>query len=226
MAALVRERCGIGQCVDAALMESAFSFMEAHVPAYEKTGKIGMRSGARLADSAPNTLFPTRDGKYVHIATLADTVFRRLASAMGRPELGADPRFAEQKARSRNEALIEGIVAEWTGKHDLCEIEAVLEQAEVPASRVYDMADIFKDAQYQARNMLVPTPDDDLGSVTLAGVVPKLSVTPGRLRWSGHRIGQDTRSFLRRVAGLPDAEIDRLVAEGVIFCDPHSESSR
>ena len=225
MAALVRERCGIGQCVDAALMESAFSFMEAHVPAYEKTGKIGMRSGARLADSAPNTLFPTRDGKYVHIATLADTVFRRLASAMGRPELGADPRFAEQKARSRNEALIEGIVAEWTGKHDLCEIEAVLEQAEVPASRVYDMADIFKDAQYQARNMLVPTPDDDLGSVTLAGVVPKLSATPGRLRWSGHRIGQDTRSFLRRVAGLPDAEIDRLVAEGVIFCDPRSESS-
>jgi crotonobetainyl-CoA:carnitine CoA-transferase CaiB-like acyl-CoA transferase len=225
MAALVRERSGIGQCVDAALMECAFSFMEAHVPAYEKTGKIGMRSGARLADSAPNTLFPTRDGKYVHIATLADTVFRRLASAMGRPELGADPRFAEQKARSRNEALIEGIVAEWTGKHELCEIEAVLERAEVPASRVYDMADIFKDAQYQARNMLVPTPDDDLGSVTLAGVVPKLSATPGRLRWSGHRIGQDTRSFLRQVAGLPDAEIDRLVAAGVIFCDPRSESS-
>jgi crotonobetainyl-CoA:carnitine CoA-transferase CaiB-like acyl-CoA transferase len=224
MAVLVREKTGIGQCVDATLIESAFSFMEAYVPAYEKTGKIGMRSGARLADSAPNTLFPTRDGSHVHIAALADSVFRRLAVAMGRPELATDPRFAEQKARSRNEALIEGIVAEWTSAHDLDEIEAILKQGDVPASRIYSMADIFKDPHYKAREMLVPTPDEHLGSVTLAGVVPKLSATPGRLRWSGHRIGQDTRSFLRELAGLSDAEIDRLAAEGIIFCDPQSES--
>jgi crotonobetainyl-CoA:carnitine CoA-transferase CaiB-like acyl-CoA transferase len=224
MAVLVREKTGIGQCVDATLIESAFSFMEAYVPAYEKTGKIGMRSGARLADSAPNTLFPTRDGSHVHIAALADSVFRRLAVAMGRPELATDPRFAEQKARSRNEALIEGIVAEWTSAHDLDEIEAILKQGDVPASRIYNMADIFKDPHYKAREMLVPTPDEHLGSVTLAGVVPKLSATPGRLRWSGHRIGQDTRSFLRELAGLSDAEIDRLAAEGIIFCDPQSES--
>jgi crotonobetainyl-CoA:carnitine CoA-transferase CaiB-like acyl-CoA transferase len=110
MAVLHREKTGTGQCVDAALIESAFSFMEAFVPAYEKTGKIGMRNGPRLADSAPNTLFPTRDGSHIHIAALADTVFRRLAVAIGKPELGADPRFAEQKARSANEALIESIV--------------------------------------------------------------------------------------------------------------------
>jgi len=96
----------------------------------------------------------------------------------------------------------------------------------VPASRIFTMSDIFKDAHYRARNMLVPTPDDDLGSVTLAGVVPKLSATPGRLRWAGRRIGQDTRAFLREDAGLPDAEIDRLVAEGVVYCDPKSESGQ
>jgi crotonobetainyl-CoA:carnitine CoA-transferase CaiB-like acyl-CoA transferase len=224
MAVLNREKTGVGQCVDAALIESAFSFMEAFVPAYEKTGKIGMRNGPRLADSAPNTLFPTRDGSHVHIAALADTVFRRLAAAMGRPELGTDPRFAEQKPRSANEALIESIVGEWTSAHDLEEIEAILKKNDVPASRIYNMADIFKDPQYKARDMLVPTPDDDLGSVTLAGVVPKLSATPGALRWSGRRTGQDTRAFLRETAGLSDAEIDRLVAEGVVYCDPKSET--
>jgi crotonobetainyl-CoA:carnitine CoA-transferase CaiB-like acyl-CoA transferase len=222
MAVLVREKTGAGQFVDATLIESAFSFMEAYVPAYEKTGKISMRSGARLADSAPNTLFPTRDGGHIHIAALADSVFRRLAAAMGRPELGTDPRFAEQKARSSNESLIEGIIAEWTSAHDLEEIEAILRKGDVPASRIYNMADIFKDPHYKAREMLVPTPDERLGSVTLAGVVPKLSATPGALRWSGHRIGQDTRAFLKDTAGLSDAEIDRLAAAGIVYCDPKS----
>jgi crotonobetainyl-CoA:carnitine CoA-transferase CaiB-like acyl-CoA transferase len=222
MAVLVREKTGAGQCVDATLIESAFSFMEAHVPMYEKTGKIGKRTGARLADSAPNTLFPTRDGSHIHIAALADPVFRRLAAAIGRPELAADPRFAEQRARSANEEQIEAIVAEWTSAHDLEEIEAIMRKGDVPASRIYDMADIFRDPHYKARGMLVPTPDDDLGSVTLAGVVPKLSATPGGLRWSGHRIGQDTRAFLKDTAGLNDAEIDRLAAEGIVYCDPKS----
>ena len=225
-AVVARQKTGTGQCVDAALIESAFSFMEAHVPAYEKTGKIGMRTGPRLADSAPNTLFPTRCGSYIHIAALADAVFRRLATAMGQPELGSDPRFAEMRARNRHQDLIDGIVAEWTQKHDLEELEAILTDGDVPASRIYTMADIFKDPHYAARQMLVPTPDEELGSVTLAGVVPKLSGTPGKLRWSGHRIGQDTREFLKEAAGLLDADVDRLVEKGVVFCDPKSEAQR
>ena len=225
-AVVAREKSGAGQCVDASLIESAFSFMEYHVPAYEKSGKIGVRTGPRLADSAPNTLFPTRCGNYIHIAALADAVFRRLAVAMGRPELGADPRFAEMKIRNQNQALIDSLVGEWTMAHDIEELEATLNKGDVPASRIFTMEDIFKDPHYRARDMLVPTPDDDMGSVTLAGVVPKLSATPGKLRWAGHRIGQDTRAFLKDAARLSDADIDRLVAEGVVFCDPKSESLR
>lgn len=226
MALLLRETSGIGQCVDATLMESAFSFMEAYVPAYEKTGKLGMRTGPRLADSAPNSLYRTRDGNYIHIATVADAVFRRLAIAMGQPELATDARFADQRARFKNVELIDRIVEDWTVAHDIGELEAILERGEVPASRIYTMSDIFRDPHYRARNMLVPTPDDDLGMVTLAGVVPKLSATPGRLRWAGRRVGQDTRSFLKETAQLSDEEIDRLVAEGVILCDPKSEPLR
>ncbi|VTU38864.1 CaiB/BaiF CoA transferase family protein [Variovorax sp. RA8] len=223
MAILHREKSGQGQCIDAALIESAFSFMEAYVPAFEKTGKSGMRSGPRLPNSAPNTLFPTRDGQHIHIAALADGIFRRLARVMGRPEFGSDPRFATQAARNRNEAELEALIGEWTSAHDLDALQAALDADDVPASRIFTMADIFKDQHFRSRGMLVPTPDDDLGEVTLAGVVPKMSLTPGRIRWSGHRIGQDTRALLRELAGLDDAAIDALVAEGVVSCDPQAQ---
>jgi crotonobetainyl-CoA:carnitine CoA-transferase CaiB-like acyl-CoA transferase len=219
MAVLVRERTGAGQWVDTSLIESAFSFMEAYVPAFEKTGKTGMRSGARLPNSAPNTLFPTRDGSHIHIAALADGVFRRLAGVMGQPELGTDPRYADQASRNRNEAEVEALVGAWTAAHDLGELQAALDVADVPASRIFTMADIYQDPHYRARGMLTEVPDDDLGSVTLAGVVPKMSATPGAVCWSGRRTGQDTRSVLRSLAKLTDAEIDRLQAAGVIACD-------
>lgn len=220
MALLSRERTGQGQCVDASLLESAFSFMEAHVPAFEKTGQVGMRAGPRLPNSAPNTLFQTRDGTHIHIAALADAVFRRLAAAMGRPELGSDPKFATQASRNRHEAEIEALISEWTRAHDVADLKTKLDAAEVPATTIYTIADIFDDPHFKARGMLVQTPDDDLGDVTLAGIVPKLSRTPGRIRWSGHRLGQDTRHVLRELANLSDGDIDALEAEGVVTCDP------
>jgi crotonobetainyl-CoA:carnitine CoA-transferase CaiB-like acyl-CoA transferase len=220
MAVLERERGGAGQCVDASLLESAFSFMEAHVPAYEKTGKVGMRAGPRLPNSAPNTLFPTRDGTHIHIAALADSVFRRLAEAMGQPELATDPRFALQSARNAREAEIEAVITQWTLAHDVADLKARLDAADVPATTIYTMADIFEDPHFQARDMLLSTPDDDLGQVTLAGIVPKLSGTPGRVRWAGHRLGQDTREVLGELLHLSAQDIDALEAQGVVACDP------
>lgn len=220
MALSVRDRTGQGQMVDVSLIDSAFSFMESFVPAFEKTGREGMRAGPRLPDSAPNTLFPTHDGQHIHIAAFADAVFRRLADAMGRPELSMDTRFSTQAARNLHETELEALIAEWTGAHPLEHLQRVLDANGVPASRIFSMADIFEDQHFRARNMLVSTPDDDLGSVTLAGIVPKFSATPGSLRWSGHRTGQDTRTVIKRFVGIDDAQLDALVAEGVISCDP------
>jgi len=219
MAIAHRHRTGQGQCIDAALYEAAFSFMEAAVPAYEKTGKVAKRAGSRLPNSAPNSLYPTRDGKYIHIAALADQVYRRLTKAMGKPELGTDPRFATQEPRARNVDEVDEIVTAWTSSLDLAEIEQKLEVADVPASRIFTMSDIFGSAHYASRNMLVTVPDDDLGSVTQAGIVPKLSATPGRVCWSGHRNGQDTREILRCFLDMPDADVDRLESAGVVRCD-------
>ncbi len=144
---------------------------------------------------------------------------------MGQPELGTDPRFADQNSRNRNEDLTDELVAKWTLSRDLADLERALEAGNVPASRIFTMADIFKDPHYRARDMLVKTSDDDLGSVTLAGIVPRLSGTPGQVRWSGRRTGQDTRAVLRKYADLSDARIDELDRTGVVFCDLKSDST-
>jgi crotonobetainyl-CoA:carnitine CoA-transferase CaiB-like acyl-CoA transferase len=222
MAVRVRDQTGQGQCIDISLLEAAFSLMESYVPAFEKTGETGMRAGPRLPGGAPNTLFPTADGDHIHIAAFADGVFKRLATVMGQPAIGADPRFATQAARNAHEAELETLIGEWTSASPLADLQARLDEHDVPATRIYTMADIFNDPHFKARDMLVPTPDDDLGQVTLAGVVPKMSMTPGRLHWSGHRVGQDTRQVLREMAELNDTQIDALQAEGVVCCDPQA----
>jgi crotonobetainyl-CoA:carnitine CoA-transferase CaiB-like acyl-CoA transferase len=219
MAVIARENTGEGQCVDAALYEAAFSLMEASVPAFEKTGKMPRRAGARLPNSAPNSLYPTRDGKFIHIAALADQVYRRLCKAMGRPELGTDPRFADQATRARHVEEIDAIVESWSRSHDLEQIEAILDAEDVPASRIFTMEDIFASEHYRFRNMILDVPDEDLGSVKLPGIVPKLSRTPGRVRWSGRRNGQDSYSILKEYLELDDAEIERLLKAGAIGAD-------
>ncbi|MCP3440803.1 CaiB/BaiF CoA-transferase family protein [Bradyrhizobium sp. CCGUVB14] len=219
MAVIARESTGEGQCVDAALYEAAFSLMEASVPAFEKTGKLPRRAGARLPNSAPNSLYPTRDGKFIHIAALADQVYRRLCKAMGRPELGADPRFAEQATRARHVEEIDAIVEAWTRSHDLDQVEAILDAEDVPASRIFTMEDIFASKHYRFREMILDVPDEDLGSVKLPGIVPKLSRTPGQVRWSGHRNGQDSQAILREYLNLDDAEIERLLSTGAVGAD-------
>ncbi len=219
MALLARERTGQGQMVDATLFESAFSFMEASVPTYEKTGEIATRAGTRLPGSAPNNLYPTRDGRHIHISALADQVYRRLATVMDKPELGTDPRFAKMTVRVKNQDKLDATIAAWTSGRDLAELEQVLNDAEVPASRIFNMKDIFEHPLFRERDMLLEVPDDDLGTVTQPGVVPKLSGTPGRVNWSGHRNGQDTCAILREYLDMNDSDIEALLRDGVVMDD-------
>ena len=225
LALLAREKHGNGQTVDVALIDAAFSFMESYVPSYEKTGAIGMRTGSRLPNSAPNNLYVTKDEKFIHIAALADNVYRRLVTAMGMPHLAHDARFAEQNVRSAHEEEIDAIIEGWTRSYDLEELERLLDAAGVPASRIFTMEDVFRDSYYREREMLLSVPDDDLKAVTLAGVVPKLSATPGNVVWSGRRTGQDTRTVLKRFSDLTDDQIDQLERDGVVFCDRSSNST-
>lgn len=215
-AVLHRNRTGEGQLVDTALYEAAFSLLEAEVPAFAALGVVPTRTGSKLGRNTPSNLYRTRDGRDIHITALSDSIFRRLMRAMDRADLIADPRFAQPQERIRNEAEMDRIVADWVASRDLAEIEPLLHRAEVPAAPVYRMPDIFADPHFRSREMLPEVPDEDLGRVTLAGVVPKLSATPGEIRSAGGRVGRDSEEVLRQLCGLSADEFARLRAAGVV----------
>jgi crotonobetainyl-CoA:carnitine CoA-transferase CaiB-like acyl-CoA transferase len=226
MALQARSVSGCGQCVDAALYESAFSLIEPHVPVFGALGIVAQRQGSRLPGSAPNNLFATRDGRHIHITAMADSVFARLANVMNMPALATDKRFAKAVDRNDNEDAIDEIIAGWASRHDLADLEQMLRDVSVPASRIYDVADIFQDAHYRARDMLVEVPDAELGSVTLMGITPKFSQTPGRIRHAGGRVGEHTREVLADRCGLSAADIGTLERNGVVACAPSAEGTK
>lgn len=226
IALLAREKCGVGQVVDASLYEAAFSFMEPHVPAYQQLGAIARRAGPRLPDNTPNSLYPTADGRFIHITAISNSVFRRLCEAMGRPELAIDPRFVDGVSRTAHEDELDDIIGSWTGSAPLDEVETKLHDADVPAARIYDMRDIFADAHYAARNAIVRPEDPVLGPVAMANVTPRLSATPGKVEWPGRAIGADTLSVFQNELGLTSEAIADLLEAGVLFAGDDEPASQ
>ncbi|GAB1577320.1 CaiB/BaiF CoA-transferase family protein [Bordetella petrii] len=213
-----RDRTGEGQVVDAALYEAAFTQMEAVVTAYDKLGKVPMRQGPNLPSMAPNSLYSTADGGYVLIAANSNATFERLARVMQRPDLLTDPRYSTIRARGQadNMRAMDTLVADWARQYDGRELEAMLQAAGVPVSRVLTVKDIFEEEHYRARDMIVPVPHARLGSISQIGVVPKLSQSPGRIRHTGPELGGNTREILSAELGLEAAQIARLIQAGVV----------
>lgn len=207
---------GKGQMVDAALSESAFSFMESFVPAYDKLGTVPVRVGSKLPGAAPNNLFTTADGEFIHIAAWHDSLFRRFCVAIGQPKLADDERFRDLPSRAKHSDALDDIVAQWAGTHDLATVQERLVAGDIPASKVFTIADIFRDPHYRARSALVRVPDETIGDVTLIAPVPKLSRTPGTIVHAGRDLGEDTRAVLADTGGYAEEEIDRLLADGAV----------
>ncbi|HYG42739.1 MAG TPA: CoA transferase [Bordetella sp.] len=216
-----RGRTGLGQVVDAALYETSFSQMEPYVPAFEKLGFVPKRVGPNLPTMAPNSLYPSADGAWVLIAANSNLVFGRLAHAMGQPGLLADPRFATIRARGerQNMMALDAIIGAWTSQHDAESLEQLLISESIPASRIYTIADIYDDPHYAMREMLVRVPHATLGHTTQAGVVPKLSRTPGHIRHTGPDLGADTQAVLQELGMAPE-DIQALQAQQLIKTRP------
>ncbi|XWN32869.1 MAG: CoA transferase [Devosia sp.] len=198
-AALVhRAKTGEGQVIDTALNEAAMSYVEPYIPAFDVTGVSATRTGSRLAGASPNTLFPARDG-YIHIAAFSQSAFARLTRAMDAPELANDARFKLAAARNANVDVLERLIAAWSAGWDGAALENHLVAAGVPASRIFTIEDLFFDPHLAAREALVRVPHPVLGTLTVAGVVPKMSATPGAVGRLGGPVGADSAATLCRL---------------------------
>jgi len=208
-------RGGKGQVVDVALYEAVFDMMESLLPDYDLFGEIRGRIGTGLTNIVPSNTYTTRDGKSVVIGGNADSIYKRLMHTIGRDDLGLDPELATNVGRVKRTAEIDGAIAGWALEHDLDDILAALKAADVPHSKIYTVADIAADPQYLAREMILQTNLPDGTALKLPGIVPKLSNTPGEMRWVGPALGEHTDEVLRAI-GYGAEEIARLRDAGAI----------
>jgi formyl-CoA transferase len=198
-----------GQVIDVALYESVFNCMESLLPEYDAHGYVRSRSGSALPGIAPSNLYPCADGAYVLIAGNADSLYRRLMSAIGREDLRDDPALARNDGRAAQMQRIDGAIAQWTRARTQSEVLAAMETAEVPAGRIYTAADIAADPHYLARGMIEKITAADGEPLKVPGIIPKLSRTPGAIRTQAPKLGEHTDEVLHDI-GYSEAEIARL----------------
>lgn len=201
---------GKGQVVDVSLVESVFNIMESMVPEYDLLGEIRERSGGALPGIVPSNTYPTAEGAFVVIAGNSDPIFQRLMRVIGRQDLADDPALARNDGRVTRGPEIDAAITHWTSGQKIDAILAALELAEVPAGRIYSVADIVADPHYQARDMLLNHCLPDGTSIKMPGIVPKLSETPGQVRWLGPALGEHGPALLAQL-GYTQEEILHLM---------------
>ena len=211
-----RSRTSRGQVIDAALYESVLQVMEGLVPEYDRSGLIRERSGSILKGIAPSNVYRCKDGDFM-IGANKDSLWQRLAQAMGRPELGQDPRFATHIARGENQTEIDALIDAWTQTQTIEEVETLMTRHSIPAGRVYRAPDMIADPHFQAREALIDVPTERFGPLKMQGVFPKLSATPGSVRRPAPSIvGQHNAEIYGDLLGLSGEELADLSARGVI----------
>jgi formyl-CoA transferase len=207
-------RKGEGQVIDIALYESVFNCMESLLPEYSAFNAVREAAGSALPGIVPSNAYPCRDG-WILIGGNGDGIFKRLMTAIGRADFAASPEMASNEGRVKRVADIDGAISAWTGARDKAEALKILDEHDVPSGAIYSIADIAADAQYRAREMILNITTRDGYKVDVPGIVPKLSATPGGIRSTAPRLGEDTEAVLQR-AGVKAETIADLRARGVI----------
>lgn len=216
MALHARERTGRGQVVDSAIYEAVMAVMESLITEFDVVGYVRERTGAIIPNVAPSNVYPTSDGVGVLIAGNQDTVFKRLAAAMGRPELGDDPRYATHAARGATQVELDELIGDWTSTLESTKVMEIMEEHGVPTGLVYRAKEMLEDTHIAAREAIVKIAHPLFGDIRMQSTFPKLSDTPGEIRWVGPELGEHTDVVLSELLGYDDAKVAALKAAGIV----------
>ena len=211
-----REKSGKGQVVDAALYESVLQVMESLIPEYDRMGIIRERSGSFLPGIAPSNVYPCKDGDFM-IGANKDAIFKRLALAMGRPELGDDPRYATHVARGANQIELDALINDWTRTLTIAQVDALMIEHSIPAGQVYRAPEMIADPHFQARGAIVEVETERFGKLKMQGTFPRLSETPSSIRRPAPSlVGQHNAEVYGELLGLGTEDLAKLIASGAI----------
>jgi crotonobetainyl-CoA:carnitine CoA-transferase CaiB-like acyl-CoA transferase len=204
-----------GQVVDVAIYEAVFNLMESVVSEYDRGGEIRECSGSTLTGIVPTNTYRCSDGKDVIIGANGDSIFKRLCDVMGRPDMGEDPRFADNAGRVTHEPEIDAVIAAWMTSMSSTDALAILDEAEVPSGPIYSVADMFADEHFKARG-LFETVESNGKPLIIPAMIPKLSETPGSTRWPGPELGAHNDEILGDMLGMDAEHIAALKESGAI----------
>ena len=211
-----RQRTGQGQVVDSAIYEAVLGVMESMVPEYDQLGSIRERSGPILTKVAPSNVYPTADNDMIIMGANQDSVFARLCNAMQQAELAGDERFSTHIARGDNQAELDEIISAWTKQLTTDALLGLLEQHAVPAGRIYRAPDMLADEHFIARESIVDVAHPKYDSLKMQNVFPRLSLTPGKIKWAGPVLGQHNEEIYQKLLHYSAAELERLKRDGII----------
>jgi len=206
---------GRGQVIDVAIYEAVFNLLESVVPEYDRGGEVRECSGSTLTGIVPTNTYRCKDGKDVIIGANGDSIFKRLTVAMGRPEMGDDPHYADNAGRVEHEPEIDAAIKAWMSSMTGDEALRVLEEADVPSGPIYSVADMMTDEHYIARGMF-ETVETNGAPLKIPAIIPKLSDTPGMTLWPGPELGAHTEEILSGMLEMSAEEIKKLREAGDI----------
>lgn len=211
-----RERTGQGQVVDSAIYEAVLGVMESTVPEYAQAGFIRERTGAILEKVAPSNVYPTADNEMIVMGANQDSVFARLCAAMGQPALAEDERFNAHTARGEHQRELDEIISAWSANYKTADLLALLEQHGVPAGRIYRAPEMLEDEHFIARETITEVEHPKYGELKMQNVFPRLSATPGKVKWPGPAMGQHNEEVYQGLLGYSQAELEQLTKDSVI----------
>jgi len=211
-----RDKTGEGQVIDASIFESVLNVMEATIPEYTVSNYTRERSGATLPNVAPSNIYNCEDGIFL-IAANQDTVFKRLCAVIGQPELAEDERYKTHAARGEHMQELDAIISDWTKTRTVAEVDELMQEAGVPAGRIYRAPEMLEDPQFKARDAIVDTPTEEWPNLKMQNVFPKMSKTQGEIRWTGvSTLGAHNDEIYGELLGLSSEEITALKEKSII----------
>jgi len=216
LALRARERTGKGQVVDIGLYEPIFRILDELAPAYAYKGYVRERMGPATVNVVPHSHYPTKDDRWIAIACTNDKIYQRLAEVLAQEGAPAPEDWATLNNRERDRQKVDEHVAAWTSRHDRAEVLSICEQAQIPCGPIYSIDEIFEDPHYAARGNILMMQDDRVGELPIPNLVPRLSDTPGSVKWLGPRLGEHNDEIFKDLLGLTDEDLHRLAAEGVV----------
>jgi crotonobetainyl-CoA:carnitine CoA-transferase CaiB-like acyl-CoA transferase len=211
-----RSRTGVGQHIDTSLCEPLITALGPQVIEYDQLGVVQGRLGSRLPFSAPRNVYVTADGKWLSMSSSSQSVFERTMLAIGRPDLIKDERFLDNRKRGENVDALDEIIADWIRQRTCDEAMDTFVKHQAAAAPVYSVAEVVTDPHFQARKVVVSVEDQDLGQIRMQAPTPRLSKTPGRIKFSGPHIGQHNHEIYVDLLGMTSEAVAALKSENVI----------